>query len=104
MMIWTAFLCLVLWPRASQADSSLHVENGVYSRVTVQIEEQPQPENCVEYLNHLEVRKTRIPRTFLSCRVKSLSSLELASLIEILQQELQIVIKISSKTFHSINS
>ena len=70
MMIWTVFLCLVFWPQASQADSSLRVENGVYSRVTVQIEEQPQPENCVEYLNHLEVRKTWILRTFLSCSEK----------------------------------
>ena len=100
---FTVFLCLVFWPQASQADSSLRVENGVYSRVTVQIEEQPQPENCVEYLNHLEVRKLEFSEPFYLV-VKSLSSLELASLIEILQQELQIVIKISSKTFHSINS
>jgi hypothetical protein len=33
------------------------VQDGVYSRVTVQIEAQPQPENCVEFLNQLEVRK-----------------------------------------------
>ena len=36
--------------------SPVTVEDGVYSRVTVQIEAQPQPENCVEFLNQLEVR------------------------------------------------
>jgi len=38
------------------ASSPLTVQEGVYSRVTVQIEAQPQPENCVEFLNQLEVR------------------------------------------------
>ena len=37
------------------SSSPLIVEDGVYSRVTVQIEPQPQPENCVEFLNQLEV-------------------------------------------------
>ena len=38
------------------ASSSILVQDGVYSRVTVQIEElQPQPENCVDFLDHLEV-------------------------------------------------
>ena len=36
--------------------SSLLIEDGVYSRITVQIEPQTQPENCVEFLDHLEVR------------------------------------------------
>ena len=36
--------------------SKLLVENGVYSRVTVQIQPQKQPENCVEFLDRLEVR------------------------------------------------
>ena len=35
--------------------SQILVENGVYSRVTVQIEPQPQPSNCVDYLDKLEV-------------------------------------------------
>ena len=57
--IWTTLiLCLFLGEQAVKASSSLFVENGVYSRVTIQIEEQQQPENCVEYLNHLEVSKT----------------------------------------------
>ena len=56
--IWTTLiLCLFLGLEA-KASSSLFVENGVYSRVTIQIEEQQQPENCVEYLNHLEVSKS----------------------------------------------
>ena len=36
--------------------SQMLVENGIYSRVTVQIEPQPQPANCVEFLDKLEVR------------------------------------------------
>ena len=36
--------------------SQILVENGIYSRVTVQIEPQPQPANCVEFLDKLEVR------------------------------------------------
>ena len=36
--------------------SKLLVENGVYSRLTVQIQPQKQPENCVEFLDRLEVR------------------------------------------------
>ena len=39
--------------------SPVTVEDGVYSRVTVQIEAQPQPENCVEFLNQLEVRREK---------------------------------------------
>lgn len=35
--------------------SQILVENGVYSRVTVRIEPQPQPENCVDFLDKLEV-------------------------------------------------
>ena len=35
--------------------SPMLVENGIYSRVTVQIEPQPQPKNCVEFLDKLEV-------------------------------------------------
>ena len=37
--------------------SQILVENGVYSRVTVQIESQPQPQNCVDFLDKLEVSK-----------------------------------------------
>ena len=35
--------------------SQILVENGVYSRVTVQIEPQPQPADCVDFLDKLEV-------------------------------------------------
>jgi len=50
------FLILSLKTFAVNGSSSpLVVEDGVYSRVTVQIEPQPQPENCVEFLNQLEV-------------------------------------------------
>ena len=35
--------------------SSLLIKDGVYSRITVQIEPQTQPDNCVEFLDHLEV-------------------------------------------------
>ena len=35
--------------------SQILVENGIYSRVTVQIEPQPQPTNCVDFLDKLEV-------------------------------------------------
>ena len=38
--------------------SQILVENGVYSRVTVQIEPQPQPADCVDFLDKLEVGKT----------------------------------------------
>ena len=38
--------------------SQILVENGVYSRVTVQIESQPQPQNCVDFLDKLEVSKS----------------------------------------------
>ena len=34
--------------------SQILVENGVYSRVTVQIEPQPQPSNCVDYLDNFD--------------------------------------------------
>ena len=37
--------------------SQILVENGVYSRVTVQIEPQPQPADCVDFLDKLEVGK-----------------------------------------------
>ena len=37
--------------------SSILVKDGVYSRVTVQIQDQPQPSSCVDFLDHLEVRK-----------------------------------------------
>jgi hypothetical protein len=37
--------------------SSILVKDGVYSRVTVQIQDQPQPSNCVDFLDHLEVRE-----------------------------------------------
>ena len=36
--------------------SSILVKDGVYSRVTVQIQDQPQPSSCVAFLDHLEVR------------------------------------------------
>ena len=36
--------------------SSILVKDGVYSRVTVQIQDQPQPDSCVDFLDHLEVR------------------------------------------------
>ena len=42
--------------------SQILAENGVYSRVTVQIEPQPQPPNCVDFLDKLEVSNN----TFLS--------------------------------------
>ena len=36
--------------------SQILVENGIYSRVTVQIEPtNPQPSNCVDFLDKLEV-------------------------------------------------
>ena len=44
--------------------SPVVVEDGVYSRVTVQIEAQPQPENCVEFLNQLEVGNLKMKKTF----------------------------------------
>jgi 7,8-dihydro-6-hydroxymethylpterin-pyrophosphokinase len=44
---------------STASSSPATVEDGVYSRVTVQIEPQPQPENCVEFLNQLEVRRRR---------------------------------------------
>merc|ERR1740129_611924 len=34
--------------------SSILVKDGVYSRVTVQIQDQPQPSSCVDFLDHLE--------------------------------------------------
>ena len=37
--------------------SSILVKDGVYSRVTVQIQDQPQPSSCVAFLDHLEVRE-----------------------------------------------
>ena len=37
--------------------SSILVKDGVYSRVTVQIQDQPQPSSCVDFLDHLEVRE-----------------------------------------------
>jgi hypothetical protein len=42
--------------------SPVVVEDGVYSRVTVQIEAQPQPENCVEFLNQLEVGNLKMKK------------------------------------------
>ena len=50
----TCLLVSILWPFVVWS-SPLEVEEGLYSRVTVQIEAQPQPENCVEFLNQLEV-------------------------------------------------
>ena len=46
--------------------SKLLVENGVYSRVTVQIQPQKQPENCVEFLDTLEVRPKILVLVFTS--------------------------------------
>ena len=39
--------------------SQIVVENGVYSRVTVQIDPQPQPSNCVHFLDKLEVSQKK---------------------------------------------
>ena len=53
---------LILWllfstTTTTVTGSSILVKDGVYSRVTVQIQDQPQPNSCVEFLDHLEVRK-----------------------------------------------
>lgn len=58
----TVSTCLIvcfLWPLAV-GSSPLEVDEGLYSRVTVQIEAQPQPENCVEFLNQLEVGTSKM--------------------------------------------
>ena len=49
-------LCIFLAIFAVAQSSSILVQDGVYSRVTVQISDQRQPENCVQFLDHLEVR------------------------------------------------
>ena len=48
---------LILWLLFSTTvtGSSILVKDGVYSRVTVQIQDQPQPSSCVDFLDHLEV-------------------------------------------------
>ena len=51
--------------------SSILVKDGVYSRVTVQIQDQPQPSSCVDFLDHLEVRELFI---FFTSVMPSLSS------------------------------
>ena len=50
-------ICLLLFLVSSvTAASSILVKDGIYSRVTVQIEPQTQqPENCVGFLDQLEV-------------------------------------------------
>ena len=47
-------LCFIIQTVKS---SSILVKDGVYSRVTVQIQDQPQPSSCVAFLDHLEVRE-----------------------------------------------
>ena len=42
-------------------ESQMLVDNGIYTRVTVQIQPQKQPDNCVEFLDRLEVG----PKSFL---------------------------------------
>ena len=54
--------------------SQILVENGVYSRVTVQIEPQPQPADCVDFLDKLEVGK----RLFFYFTFKQYSTYRLA--------------------------
>ena len=39
-------------------ESQMLVDNGIYTRVTVQIQPQKQPDNCVEFLDRLEVSPT----------------------------------------------
>lgn len=51
-------LCLLLMQILATwrvVDSQLLVDNGIYTRVTVQIQPQKQPDNCVEFLDRLEV-------------------------------------------------
>jgi hypothetical protein len=56
---------------AFSSGSSILVQDGVYTRVTVQIEPQPQPENCVAFLDQLEVRHW-ILKQFMSNHIKSI--------------------------------
>ena len=51
-----------------RAESSILVNDGVYTRVTVQIEPQPQPDNCVEFLDQLEVSPNH---TFKTCFIRN---------------------------------
>ena len=53
---------------AVRAESSILVKDGVYTRVTVQIEPQPQPDNCVEFLDQLEVSPNH---TFKTCLIRN---------------------------------
>ena len=53
---------------AVRAESSILVKDGVYTRVTVQIEPQPQPDNCVEFLDQLEVSPNY---TFKTCLIRN---------------------------------
>ena len=52
---WIVSLALVQMLEMLVCSSQLLVDNGIYSRVTVQILPQKQPDNCVEFLDRLEV-------------------------------------------------
>ena len=54
-----------------RAESSILVNDGVYTRVTVQIEPQPQPDNCVEFLDQLEVSPKYNPTYFEKCLLRN---------------------------------
>ena len=51
----SVIITLIVNFTAVRAESSILVKDGVYTRLTVQIEPQPQPDNCVEFLDQLEV-------------------------------------------------
>ena len=53
-------LCFLLCLSTAVTSSAIRVQDGVYTRVTVQIEDQPQPASCVDFLDHLEVRRVKI--------------------------------------------
>ena len=65
MEVFWRFFALLMGLEAVLASSSIFVQDGIYSRVTVQIEDQPQPASCVDFLDHLEVRSA-----FLTARLE----------------------------------
>ena len=55
-MLSSAILPLILLVRLAKASQLIVEQGGIYSRVSVNVEDQKQPEDCSAFLDNLEVR------------------------------------------------